>query len=215
MASSRPDHIIAISEEVRRRIQHYYRRDSHVIYPPVSLFAGEDVRSKDGSYFLVVSRLVSYKRIDLAIEACNELKLPLKIIGVGGELQRLQQLAGPTIQFLGSVPDALLKDYYRGAKALLFPGFEDFGITMAEAAGFGVPVIAYEAGGAVEIVKEGETGLFFTPQTKEALITVLKQFDATQFRPKAMLVQAERFSQQRFLTEFQETLARLFPKLFF
>lgn len=213
MASSRPDHLIAISEEVRRRIQHYYGRDSQVIYPPVSLFSGEAVRKKEESYFLVVSRLVSYKRIDLAIEACNTLQLPLKIIGIGGELQRLQKLAGPTIEFLGSVPDDKLRAYYRGAKALLFPGFEDFGITMAEAAGFGVPVIAYKAGGAVEIIKDGETGLLFSPQTKEALVTALKKFQTISFNTKILRDQAEHFSQERFQKQFLEALAHLFPKL--
>lgn len=155
IASKRPDAIVAISKEVKKRIKKYYDLDSVVIYPPVDMRGQvtsnkKQVKNKKSDYFLIVSRLskfTKYKRIDLAIQACNELKLPLKIIGVGNWKKELQKMAGPTIEFLGEVDDETLRSYYQNCRALIFPALEDFGLTVIEAQKFGKPVIAFRGGG--------------------------------------------------------------------
>lgn len=208
-AAHRPDKIVSISEEVRRRVQSYYGRESMVIYPPVSL--GDEtqkrksVKEQSGKYFLIVSRLskfTRYKRIDLAIEACNELKLPLKIVGDGSWKEELQRMAGPTISFEGAVPDEKLQNYYKHCKALIFPGVEDFGLTVVEAQGFGKPVIAFRGGGALETIKEGKTGYFFDEQTKQSLVAALRNFDIMKFDPQECMVHAQRFSFDSFKSLF-------------
>jgi glycosyltransferase involved in cell wall biosynthesis len=207
IAANRPDMMIAISEEVRGRIKKYYGRDSLVIYPPVTFTKKtQDVRSKNqGDYFLIVSRLsqfTKYKRVDLAIEACNALKLPLKIVGGGNWLPELQKRAGSTITFVGKVTDDELVQYYDNCKALIFPGLEDFGLTMIEAHQFGKPVIAFRGGGAVEILIENKTGYFFDTQNKESLIEALKKFGQFSFDSSLFLKQAKKFSFDRFKQEF-------------
>src|SRR3989344_1815883 len=167
IAAKRPDAYVAISQTVRERIKKYYDRESIVIYPPVelafsSVASSAQLRKKQlnanyldakrSSYFLIVSRLVSYKRIDIAIAACNALQLPLKIIGIGHEEEKLRKIAGPTIEFLGNLTDTELLEYYRNCRALLFPGEEDFGLVIVEAQRFGKPVIAFKAGGAIETI---------------------------------------------------------------
>lgn len=184
MAARRPDLIAAISQEVRHRIKTYYNLDSHVLYPPVSL--GEKKKMPlswhdepfDKGYYVIVSRFVPYKKVRLAIEACNALRLPLKIIGTGSEEEALKSIAGPTIEFVGTLTDDAIMRYYTGCNALLFPGIEDFGLTIVEAQKFGRPVIAYKGGGALETIVEGKTGYFFYPQTKSALVKALKEFIA-------------------------------------
>ncbi len=183
IAASRPDYYLAISNEVKKRIKEYYQRDSVIIYPPLSLESTENPTSTGPAldkvpYFLVVSRLVSYKRIDLVIKACRNLNLPLKIVGVGAEESKLRKMAGQSIEFLGILTDNELVRYYKNCLALIFPGAEDFGLTIVEAQSFGKPVIAYKKGGALEIIAEGKTGLFFSPQTVKALESALKGFDA-------------------------------------
>ncbi len=173
-AAQRPDIYVAISEEVARRLKKYYKKSSQVIYPSIELHKRKLSEIQENTYFLVVSRLVPYKRIDIAIEACNELQLPLKIIGTGSEEQTLREIAGSTIEFLGNVNDEELIEYYIKSAALLFPGLEDFGLTVLEAAQYGKPVIAYKAGGALETIIEGKTGEFFFPQTTRALVKKLQ-----------------------------------------
>ena len=149
-SSMRVDHFIANSPVVAERIQKYYRRDAVVIPPPVVAQRFTfDPETQVEDYFLIVSRLVPYKRIDLAIEACNKLQLPLVIIGSGRDLERLKKLAGPTVRFMGRLSDEDVLYYYAHCRALLFPGEEDFGITPLEAQASGRPVIAYGAGGAL------------------------------------------------------------------
>src|ERR1035437_6994117 len=131
IASQRPDEYIAISSEVKKRIKKYYGRDSEIIYPPLMLEVDSqsDLRVS-GDYFLVVSRLTNfYKRVDIAIKACNQLKLPLKIVGEGADFENLNRIAGPTVEFLGNLTDEKLSFYYKNCKALIFPGLEDFGLT--------------------------------------------------------------------------------------
>jgi glycosyltransferase involved in cell wall biosynthesis len=209
IAAERPDAFVSISKEVQNRVKKYYGRESMVIYPPVALTNSKseirNLKHKKGEYFLIVSRLskfTKYKRIDLAIEACNELKLPLKIVGEGNWKKELESLAGPTVSFVGSVDDKQLEQYYRNAKALIFPGVEDFGLTVVEAQGFGKPVIAFRGGGALETIKEGKTGYFFDEQTKKSLVYALKNFDKMQFNPEDCINHAEKFSFGTFKSAF-------------
>jgi glycosyltransferase involved in cell wall biosynthesis len=173
-AAKRPDVYIAISQEVQRRIKEYYKQDSIVIYPPITLKNYKVRPSKEKGYFLVVSRLVSYKRIDLAIKACNTLQVPLKIIGTGSEEAYLRSIAGKTVEFLGNLTDEEVVQYYMHSAALLFPGLEDLGLTILEAQKLGKPVIAFKGGGALETITEGKTGTFFFPQTELALTKKLQ-----------------------------------------
>jgi len=196
-AAYRVDHFIAISRTVQQRIAKYYRRDSVVIHPPVdtSKFAPTD--SHD-DYFLIVSRLIPYKRIDLAVRAFNELGLPLVIVGEGRDRDSLRALAKSNIQFLGHVPDEKVGDYFAHCRAFILPGQEDFCIAPVEAQAAGRPVIAYAAGGALDTVQEGVTGAFFYDQTPEALIEVIKEFDETGYDLAAIRRHAERFDQRVF-----------------
>jgi glycosyltransferase involved in cell wall biosynthesis len=206
-ASKRPHVYIAISEEVKKRIKKYYNRSASVIYPPVTVQNTSRDRNKissSGNYFLVVSRLVGYKRIELAVMACTRLGLPLKVIGIGSEEKRLRQLAGPTIEFLGLLTQDRLLQYYKGCKALLFPGIEDFGLTVLEAQACGKPVIAFRGGGALETIIENKTGVFFTPQTVNALASTLQNFDKKRFSSKASENNTKRFSKDRFKREFKK-----------
>ncbi len=225
-AAYRPDLIIAISKEVQKRIKKYYGFNSEVIYPPLCINNKKPViarkndeaipsstrlpRSpdligtphKDSNFFLVVSRLVSYKRIDLAILACNELHLSLKIIGTGKEEKKLKQISGKTIEFLGSVSDEQLIALYIQAKAVIHPGIEDFGLTIVEAQKYGSPVIAFRGGGALETIKERKSGLFFDQQKKESLIKAILEFDQCNFKQRDCVKQAELFSFNNFKTQF-------------
>lgn len=206
VASQRSDKYIAISSEVQKRIKKYYKRDSKVIYPPIALrslrqFDVHPLGPKQRPYFLVVSRLVPYKRIDIAIKACNKLKLPLKVVGVGSQSLYLRLIAGSTIEFLGKVGDPELADLYTNCRALIFPGEEDFGLTMAEAQSFGKPVIAYKAGGAMEIVKSGKTGEFFDKPDSESLVSVLEKWDDKRYNRKSCIENSQEFSFNKFRTE--------------
>lgn len=227
IAAQRPDAYIAISKEVQERIKKYYGRESEVIYPPVdtafsSLASSVQFRNKKlnankldakrSSYFLVVSRLVPYKRIDIAVKAFNELRLPLKIAGVGSQERSLKRMAGPTIEFLGNLTDSELLGYYKGCRALIFPGYEDFGLTTVEAQSFGKPVIAYGKGGALETVIEGKTGIFFYEQTSNAVIRAVKQFQNSHFDPKDCIEQARKFNKKRFQEEFMALITKFLKK---
>ncbi len=183
-SAMRVDHFIANSPVVAERIKKYYRREAAYIPPPVdaSRFSF-DPASVPEDYFLVLSRLVPYKRIDLAIQACNQLQLPLVIIGGGRDLDRLKQMAGPTIRFMGRLSDEEVIYYITHCRAFLFPGEEDFGITPLEAQACGRPVIAYGAGGALASIVDGITGVFFQEQTVESLAAALSSFSECVFDP--------------------------------
>ena len=198
-SSMRVDHFIANSPVVAERIRKYYRRDAVVIPPPVdaSRFSFDPTAQLE-DYFLIVSRLIPYKRIDLAIEACNKLHLPLVIVGSGRDLERLKKMAGPTIRFLGRLSDKEVLYYYAHCRAFLFPGEEDFGITPLEAQASGRPVIAYGAGGALASVIDGVTGVFFKEQTVESLASILEAFDEHKFDPQTMRNHALEFDMPRF-----------------
>lgn len=216
-AAKRPDVMIAISEEVRGRIKKYYERDSFVIYPPVTLASSGErlaasVKRKKGHYFLLVSRLskfTKYKRVDLAIESFNELQLPLKIIGSGSWKDELKEKAKQNIEFVGKVTDIELEQYYQNSKALIFPGFEDFGLVMAEAQQYGKPVIAFGNGGAREIVIHENTGILFGKQTKKSLMQAIKKFSRFSFDEVAIAKNAQRFALKRFQKEFLDIVKKI------
>lgn len=199
-AAQRVTHFIAISSEIRERIQRYYDRESVIIYPPVDT-ARFQPSARVEDYFLVVSRLIPYKRIDLAVQAATQLGLPLKVAGRGRDLERLREMAGPTVEFLGYVPDSDLPDLMARCRAFLFPGLEDFGITPVQAQAAGRPVIAFGGGGALDTVIPGETGEFFHAMTVEALIAAMTNFDANRYSAAQMRAHAERFDTAVFIRE--------------
>lgn len=209
VSSSRVDYYIANSSNVARRIRKYYGRKSKVIYPPVN-FDSYAISPQTDDYFLIVSRLLPYKRVDIAIEACNKLQLPLTIIGDGYDRIRLQKIAGPTITFLGYQSDATIASYYAKCKAFIMAGEEDFGITPLEAQASGRPVIAFRKGGTLETVKENETGLFFNEQTPESLADVLQRFDDYRFVPETIRNHAMSFSLDRFKQEISQLVTSLY-----
>lgn len=210
-AAHRVDEFWAISNFVAERIKKYYRRESKVIYPPVDYdrfrtYLGARLLSKESGYYLIVGRLVSYKRFDLAIRAFNQLKLPLKIAGVGPQLKNLKRIAGPTIEFFGSVADENLPALYSGARAVIFPQEEDFGIVPLEAMAAGQPVIAYKGGGALETVINGETGIFFKKQSVESLIKAIKNFENHLFNSEECRARAKEFSIDKFKKAIVDSL---------
>ncbi len=202
----RVDRFVAISEHVKKRIRECYGRDSEVVYPPADVdyytpAASEPARSG----YLVVSALVPYKRVDLAVRAFNRLGKPLTVIGSGPELERLRSVAGPSVKLLGWTADAEIREAYRNSRALVFPGEEDFGIVPVEAQACGLPVLAYAKGGALETVDE-KTGLFFPEQTEDALCETVLAFERRAFDPAAARANALRFSRARFKREIAACL---------
>ena len=206
LAADRVDAFVAISREVQRRIARYYRRDSVVIYPPVHTERFEP-SAKHDDYYLVVSRLVPYKRIDLAVEAFNRLGKPLVVIGEGRDRKALEALARPNVSFLGRLPFEQVRDYMTRCRALIFPGLEDFGITPVEAQAAGRPVIAFAGGGALDTVEDGRTGILFPEQTPESLMAAVERCEQMSFDVGVLRANAERFSVEEFqrqLTAFVE-----------
>ncbi|MBL7065126.1 MAG: glycosyltransferase [Anaerolineae bacterium] len=196
-AAQRVDHFVAISTEIQARIRRYYGRDSVVIHPPVDTARFRPAATHD-DYYLIVSRLIPYKRIDLAVRAFNQLGLPLVIAGDGRDRAALEALAHPNVTFLGRVPDDDLPDLFARCRAYVLPGEEDFGIAPLQAQAAGRPVVAYGAGGALDTVVEGETGVFFHQPTSEALTAVVRAFDPDIVDSRACRVNAERFAAQVF-----------------
>jgi glycosyltransferase involved in cell wall biosynthesis len=208
LAADRVDHFVANSHEVARRIGKHYRRQADVIHPPVDVerFAPNGLPAED--IYLVVSRLVPYKRVDLAIEACNRLGRRLLVVGEGPERKRLVKMAGPTIEFLGQQDDATLADLYARCRALIFPGLEDFGIVPVEVQAAGRPVVAYGRGGAAETVIDGVTGVLLEEQTVEEVTRGIRSIEARGFDPNACRRNAERFGAHAFRAGLGEILAR-------
>jgi glycosyltransferase involved in cell wall biosynthesis len=196
-SSSRVDHFLANSKNVAQRVEKYYRRRAEVLYPPVEtdfFQAGKE----GGDFYLIVSALVPYKRIDLAIEAFNQTGLPLKIVGKGPDYKKLKKSAKENVEFLGALEAEELLRFYQTARALILPGEEDFGITSLEAQACGIPVIAYGRGGALESVVPGKTGLFFPELKVESLLSVLDKFKSMEFNKNVIRENAMRFSRNIF-----------------
>jgi glycosyltransferase involved in cell wall biosynthesis len=214
-SASRVDYFIANSKNVAGKIKHLYARDAVVIYPPVDV-QKFNLHPDLQPYYLIVSALVPYKKIDIAIEAFNRLGLPLKIAGEGPQRDRLRKLAGANIKFLGWVSDEELAALYGHCQALVFPGEEDFGITSLEAQASGRPVIAYAKGGALETVVPLEpdeagpaSGIFFSEPTAESLIAAVDLFEKNQeqFEPAAIRRHAAKFSRERFKAQISDYIA--------
>lgn len=196
-AAQRPDRMVGISGYVNRRIEKYYRRKPDLIYPPVDVDRFEYKKTRE-EFYVVVSRLIPYKRVDLVVAACKKLKRKLIVVGDGSELDKLKHLAGPQTTFSGRVSDEKVADLLAKARGFIFTAEEDFGIAPIEAMAAGCPVIAYRRGGALETVIEGQSGTFFDEQTVDSLTTALKGFEAMEFDAKTVRKQAEKFSNEHF-----------------
>jgi glycosyltransferase involved in cell wall biosynthesis len=208
-ASSRVDRYIAISRAVSARIKKYYRRDSEIIYPPVDTQWFPDARPR-GDYYMTVGRLAPYQRKDLVVEAFRELGLPVKIVGDGRDRARLQARATPNIEILGRVDEDTLRDLYANCRGYLFPGEEDFGIAPVEAQAAGKPVIAYAAGGALDTVIDGETGVHFAEQTTRSLVDAVRRAESIDFQPERIRRHAARFGADVFRRQFSEFVERAY-----
>ncbi|MBR1871275.1 MAG: glycosyltransferase [Kiritimatiellae bacterium] len=206
------DLFVANSAFVRERIRRIYRRDAEVVHPPVDVEMFRPAKGETSSrgFFLCAGQLVPYKRADVAIEACVRMNLPLVVAGAGPQEKALRKRYAhcPNVVFKGRVDDASLRELYINARALLFPGVEDFGIMPVEAQAAGTPVVAFGAGGALETVLPGKTGVFFHEQTPSALCAVLEEFASQSYSPSACIANARRFSMQEFSKAFASVLEK-------
>ncbi len=203
-SSARVDHFIVNSNYIKKRVKKLYNREAELIYPPVftHLFS---INSKREDYYVTVSRLVPYKRVDLIVEAFSKLGKTLLVIGDGPDFNKIKAKASKNIQLLGHLPDAAVAEYVSKAKAFVFAAEEDFGIALVEAQAAGIPVIAFGRGGALETVIHQKTGLFFGEQTVAAIIEAVSSFERMQgqFDPYAIKQHAELFNAQRFKQQFK------------
>ncbi|MFZ2975877.1 MAG: glycosyltransferase [Candidatus Moraniibacteriota bacterium] len=207
VSADRPDKIIANSNFVARRIKKYFRRESVVINPPVNVNNFKISREKD-DYFLIAGRLMAYKRFDIAIKAFNELKLPLRILGRGPEMKRLQKIAGPNVKLLGRVSDEELRKHFSRCQAFIFPQEEDFGLTAIEAMASGTPLIAYNGGDIPEHMEEGKTGVFFHHQTVEDLVEVVRKFKNSDYDPYYIRQRVLEFDKEIFKAKIKEYIEK-------
>ncbi|MFA5009756.1 MAG: glycosyltransferase [Patescibacteria group bacterium] len=205
LGASRVDQFVANSHYVADRIRKFYRRESIVIYPPVDTDKIQ-ISHEHKNYFIAIARLSQYKRLDLVVQACNELNLPLIVIGTGEMEAELKKLAGPTVTITGWISDEQKIKYIESARALIFPAEEDFGIVPVEIQAAGKPVIAFGKGGCLETVIDGETGIFFPEQTVESLKLAIQKFIQIEstFDPATISQHAQQFSRQRFQTELRK-----------
>lgn len=209
-ASTRVDRFVAISRHVQARIREFYGRESAVVYPPVATrFFTPDATGGHDGYDLVVSALVPYKRVDLAVRAYSQTGFPLKIAGAGTEMEALRKIAAPNVEFVGRGPDEQIRGLYRRCRFLVFPGEEDFGIVPLEAQACGKPVVAYGQGGLLETVVADQTGLFFGAQTPEALAEAVARAARMPWDPAGIRSHAEQFGEQRFLDGMRAEINRL------
>ncbi len=206
-AGQRPSVLIANSKFISGKIKRYYGRDAQVIYPPIDTdFFHYDPSVQRKDFFLAAGRLMHYKKFDLVIEVFNQLGLPLIIVGTGPEYKNLRALAtSPNIKFFGHADDVALRRLYQEARAFIFPQVEDFGMVAAEAIACGAPIVAYAAGGALEIVEKGKSGIFFGEQVSRALKDAIKRVMKKSWDHRAIAESAVRFSK----ITFQQTLRRL------
>lgn len=205
-AGQRPDVMIANSTFTQANIKKYYKRESIVIHPPVDVERFKPAQKNTRKGFVVAGRQTPYKRIDLPVIACTMLDLPLTVVGDGPDHKKLQSIAGPSVVFAGHVSGEDLPLYYQAAEALIFPNADDFGITPVEAMAAGTPVIAFKAGGALDYVKPGKTGVFFEEQTVQSLAAMLQRFKPATFESKEIRKVAEQFSPEIFQKKIQDII---------
>lgn len=208
-AAQRPAYLIANSNFTKEQIKKYYGRDSIVIHPPVDIerFETRNKKQETRRGFLAAGRQTPYKRIDLAVGACTELNLPLTVIGDGPDHNKLVKMAGPTITFLTGLSDQEVVKHFQSAAAFIFPGVDDFGIVAVEALAAGTPVIAYQAGGALDYIVPGKNGLFFDKQTVDSLSQALKSFSDQKFNEVQVSNSAVRFSIDNFHKNIREFIS--------
>ncbi len=207
-AAREPDHFVANSNAVAERIYQAYGRYAEVIVPPIDIHRFE-LSQENGDYYVILARLVSYKRIDIAVSAFTQLGKKLVVIGAGPALDSLKLKAGPTIEFAGRLPDREVDQLVSQCRALIFPGEEDFGMAPLEVAAAGRPTIAFRGGGALETVVEGITGVFFDEQTASSLIGAIDRFERVCWSPQRIRLHAEGFSQEVFRSRFSKFLHRI------
>ena len=211
-AAQRVNHFIAQSNFISQRIKNYYNRESSaIIHPPTdteNFYISKDL----GDYYLLISRLKPYKKVDLAVKAFNKLNIPLKIIGIGEEAKKLQKIAKPNIEFLGHVSEAEKRKLLSQCLALIHPQEEDYGLTPIEAMASGRPVIAYQAGGALETVVDDKTGKFFSEQSWEALIDTVIKFKPDDYKPQEIKEHAEKFNSQNFYQQIKDFVKKSYQE---
>jgi glycosyltransferase involved in cell wall biosynthesis len=217
LASKRPDKYVAISERVKSRIVSYYKQNvDAVLYPPVNTdffsIQGDSSKHSPKDYFIIVSRLVAYKRVDIVIDACTRLGLTLIVIGSGYEKHQLKKRAGKNITFKENLSDNEIRTLLLGSKAFIYAGDEDFGIAAVEAQACGKPVIAYKNSGVSEIVSDGKTGMLFDEQTVESLIEALMKFKSEWYDSTLCIENAKRFSVERFKTEMKKYVETIYNR---
>ncbi len=214
-AAQRPDHIISISKTVEQRVKKFYKRNSEIIYPPFDTRYWKDIRPSDQfkkqKYFLVVSRLEPYKRVDLVVQAFNQLNLPLIVAGKGTERRRLQRMANRDTTFVSDLSDQELARLYLNAQALIMAQEEEFGYVALEAQFFNCPIIAYKKGGATETILENKTGVFFDQQTVKSLANAVARFSKIEYNLRKTIKEfgpenLERFSSRAFQNQFKEVV---------
>ena len=204
-ASLRPDVLVTISKYIQERVKKVYGRDSTVVYPGIDLtfWKPSSVKERD-NFYLVVSRLRDYKRIDLAIQACECLNKKLVIIGDGPERSKLATLSGPNTKLLGYLQDEEVRAYMQKCRAFLFPGVEDFGLAPLEAMACGAPVIAFDGGGFPEVLEDGDSGVLFNEQTGEGLSDALARFEHMNWESTAIVKRARQFDENEFVSQFRK-----------
>jgi len=207
-AAQKVDYFIANSNHIKNDISEFYKKESVVINPPVDISRFKKV-SEERKGFVTAGRQVPYKKTEIIIEACNNLNVPLKVIGSGPEHAKLKKLAGPSVDVIEKVSDLELAKYLANSEAFIFAAFEDFGITPVEAMASGTPVIAYKAGGALDYVIEEKTGLFFNEQTSKSLMKTVSSFDPKKFIAEDIRKHANQFSNE----SFQESIKRFLTTL--
>ena len=203
VSAERVDKFVANSNFVAKRIEKYYHKKSTVIHPPVSVEKFQLAEKNEG-YYLMVGRLIAYKRHDIAIKAFNQLGLPLKIVGRGPEIKKLKKMAAKNVEFLGRISDEELPKYYAACKGFVFPQEEDFGIVAIEAMAAGRPLVAYRGGDIPEHMEEGKAGIFFDEQTPEAIIEAVKKFEKMEFDGKYIRAKALKFDKKIFKDKIKE-----------
>lgn len=208
-ASRQPDHFVANSRTTAVRIHRAYGRVAEVIHPPIDVNRFRPVDNPECSYYLVLSRLISYKRLELAIEACTRLGRKLLVVGSGPHRRALEASAGPTVKFLGTVDDREVAALAANCRALIFPGEEDFGMAPLEVAAAGRPTIAYRAGGATETIVDGLTGIFFDEQTPEHIVDAMLRFEGRTWSACELRMHAEKFGGNVFQRQFCEFLSKI------